>query len=730
MPPNGSGLTITNPLVLYRSLVATNRIKPDPAQHRLALHLQNLYERLIDYEPSVEYSQRLQQLGRAVGTTQDVPSPSSSTTDGTLGIRGIWTSLLAQKEKRDSLALTRVLTSHEAAMNLQSPKGLMLHGEVGTGKSMLIDTFASCLPSHKKRRWHFNTFMLDTFSRLEQLRKSPPSIGPGAMRDEYSLLWLARDLVETSPILFLDEFQLPDRAASKILSNLMTSFFQLGGVLIATSNRMPEELAKAAGMEFKRPVSRLSRLGWRLGIAGVVGRDNRPGQKGEFAQFLEVLRARCDIWEIEGKRDYRRLAGEEDGAEEQYAAKIPTLASMPASAISGSPNMSPAPPDSATASSISLPKHYLVQPTPATLNETLTNLLTPAPLLPTSPPVPIPWTSTTLTVYSRPLPIPRTHSSTAYLTFAELCGAPLGPADYITLASTYPTLILTDIPILTHLQKNEARRLITLLDALYEARCRLLITAAAGPDELFFPETPTSTSTPTSKAEPSSHSASPDAADPTTNDAVYPETFSEIHQDLTSPFRPNISSYTALSSDALEDDPPNRARRAGSSFTDERALDFANIGGLTGEDERFAVERAKSRMWEMCSRRWWARTGEGEGEAEGEAGWWRPLPLELRHWERTAGNDTLAKGTLGVVQEPGVENAEDMRGVDAQQNMFEHGASPFRTAGEAPPKINWTHVWGTMKWGKRAGPWGKGVEGLEDRKKESKSSDVANRGKE
>jgi protein AFG1 len=86
----------------------------------------------------------------------------------------------------------------------------MLHGEVGTGKSMLIDLFQDCLPNRKKRRWHFNTFMLDTISRLEQLRKSSQS-GNG-LHDEYSLLLVARDLIETSPILFLDEFQLPDRA--------------------------------------------------------------------------------------------------------------------------------------------------------------------------------------------------------------------------------------------------------------------------------------------------------------------------------------------------------------------------------------------------------------------------------------------------------------------------------------------------------------------------------------
>jgi protein AFG1 len=84
----------------------------------------------------------------------------------------MWESLLAQKKNRDSLELTRVLTDHEQAMELQSPKGLMLHGEVGTGKSMLVDLFQDCLPNHKKRRWHFNTFMLDTISRLEKIRTS------------------------------------------------------------------------------------------------------------------------------------------------------------------------------------------------------------------------------------------------------------------------------------------------------------------------------------------------------------------------------------------------------------------------------------------------------------------------------------------------------------------------------------------------------------------------------
>ncbi|KAF2653369.1 hypothetical protein K491DRAFT_680565 [Lophiostoma macrostomum CBS 122681] len=782
MPPNATGVTITNPLILYRSLVATNRIRADPAQHRL------------DYEPSIEYSHRLQRLGRAVSATSasqdEEPPVRPHGNSSNIGRRGIWTSLLAQKEKRDSLALTQVLTSHEAAMSLQSPKGLMLHGEVGTGKSMLIDLFADCLPSRKKRRWHFNTFMLDTISRLEALRRSrlgAASAGSG-MQDEYSLLWLARDLIEKSPILFLDEFQLPDRAASKILSNLMTSFFQLGGVLIATSNRMPEELAKAAGMEFARPMSRLSRLGWSLVMGGLTGRDDGPGQKGEFAMFLDVLRARCEVWEMEGKSDYRRLSGAEDGVAQQVKKAAETTFSSRGFALEDhteSPKESITEPN---AEETTLPKNYLIEPTPttdpsllSTYTSTISTVLHAATSHPSS--TPIPWQPSTLTVYGRTIPIPATHSGTALFTFAQLCGATLGPADYISLASTYHTIILTQIPILTLLQKNEARRLITLLDALYEARCRLLVTAAAGPDDIFFPGPKGSASSTKANVSDAGVGNGKEVEEEEevgmTNDPVYPETYSEIHQDATSPFRPNISSYkpssyssSSLAPDALEDDPPNRARHPDS---DRKAFaaapDFANIGGLTGEDERFAVKRAQSRLWEMCSARWWARAEEQgelvlpdadvdvdadevaveEVEVEGVQGrersargaqprWWRPLPVESRHWEGRVVSSLLPSASASsafaslpadrvpgqldagaVGSEIGIGNDVEQDGSGVHKDLFKHGASPFRTADDAPPKISWTHVWGTMKWGKRAGAWGQGVEGLEERRREKDS---------
>lgn len=624
------------------------------------------------------------------------------------------------------MALTRVLTDHEEAMQLQSPQGFMLHGEVGTGKSMLIDLFQECLPNRKKRRWHFNTFMLDTISRLEQLRKSGALRGSDNSQAEHSLLIVARDLIETSPILFLDEFQFPDRVASKILSNLMTSFFQLGGVLIATSNRMPEDLAKAAGMEYEPP---LSRKGWSLGLgsSGRRVRDDGPGQKGEFAVFLEVLRARCEVWEMEGKLDYRKLDKEEatQGITVAFTSSASCRSSSDAS-TSGSTGTTTSigetvPSETEPMATVLKPKNYLIQPSTAeeltTFAEEFNALVEHA----TSTSYPIPWSPATLTVYGRKIDVPAQHNGVAFFDYTEICGAVLGPADFITLASTYHTFVITDVPVMQFLQKNEARRLITLLDALYEARCRLLMTAAAGPDDIFFPEKPVSTT--------------PGEEETVLDDAVYPETYSEIYQDATSPFRPNVSSYSggSLSHDALEDDPPNRARTPGSSYTDERRLsdgskapDFANIGGLTGEDERFAVKRAESRIWELCSKRWWdranpiAEASDAESvQSEPDVSWWRPLPISSRHWESPS--EVVATGDTHVPPElpPNIKVLSDE---ESQGKMFPHGASPFRTDPDAPPKIDWTHVWGTVKWGKRAGAWGKGPEGLTERKKEDDGS--------
>ena len=229
----------------------------------------------------------------------------------------------------------------------------------------------------------------------------------------------------------------------------------------------------------------------------------------------------------------------------------------------------------------------------------------------------MPWTFSSTRVYGRTVLVPRQNVGTTSWTFSELCGSTLGPADYITLSSTYGTLILTNVPITIALQKNEARRFITLLDALYEARCKLLVTVEAGPDDTFSPEIQPRASTSPSSSGFSSSTSSSRVTSTEDPDATYAETLPEAYQDATAPFRPNVSSYEpSLSADALEDGPPNQARRPGSSCsTGEATATAPTLDARQPSPARTSASRtsARSRLWEMCGAWWWACE---------EPGWW------------------------------------------------------------------------------------------------------------
>jgi cell division protein ZapE len=90
-----------------------------------------------------------------------------------------------------------------------------------------------------------------------------------------------------------------------------------------------------------------------------------------------------------------------------------------------------------------------------------------------------------LVVLGRDVVIARTAGGLARASFAELCGRALGPQDYLAVADRFHTLFLDAVPLLDPARRNEARRFVTLVDALYEARVRLVVRAAAGPDALY-----------------------------------------------------------------------------------------------------------------------------------------------------------------------------------------------------------------------------------------------------
>ena len=89
-----------------------------------------------------------------------------------------------------------------------------------------------------------------------------------------------------------------------------------------------------------------------------------------------------------------------------------------------------------------------------------------------------------LRVKGREVRLPDFASGVARASFADLCGKPLGAGDYLALARAVRVLILTDVPKLSRAHGNEARRFVTLIDALYEAKVRLIVSAEAEPEEL------------------------------------------------------------------------------------------------------------------------------------------------------------------------------------------------------------------------------------------------------
>ncbi|MCH8684634.1 cell division protein ZapE [Pedomonas mirosovicensis] len=93
--------------------------------------------------------------------------------------------------------------------------------------------------------------------------------------------------------------------------------------------------------------------------------------------------------------------------------------------------------------------------------------------------------SETLTVQGREILVPKALKGVAVFSFKRLCANPLGPADYLAIAQRYHTVIIVGIPKLGPEKRNEAKRFVTLIDALYEYRVKLLCAADAPPQELY-----------------------------------------------------------------------------------------------------------------------------------------------------------------------------------------------------------------------------------------------------
>jgi cell division protein ZapE len=301
----------------------------------------------------------------------------------------------------DNLLITVSYQQKSPLYKMVRPKpaalqSLYIFGDVGRGKSMLMDLFYEACPIKQKRRVHFHAFMLEVHSFVHQWRRR---------HNTDAIAELAKHIKASELLLCFDEFHVTDIADAMILLRLFRKLFELGIVVVITSNCHPSEL-------------------YHDGL-----------QRDLFLPFVGLLQEKAKVIELVAEQDYRL----------SHLHALKTAYYYPL--------------DNQAADFIR-----------QSYNE-LTNFA--------------PMEQGSLEVLGRKVVLSAVHGNIALSSFDELCMSALGPADYLAIGSRFDVLVLADIPKMTREKCNEAKRFVTLIDALYEHKVKLICTAEVPAQELY-----------------------------------------------------------------------------------------------------------------------------------------------------------------------------------------------------------------------------------------------------